>query len=294
MTIDDILKDGRLRQARPKLYQETFNFWMLYLLERVNNMYVWKGLPDSIPAREIEMRLNMAGQCFISDDYDGLPRVFWCNPSDLTGIYLDVPKSFNVYSGTVFSANIKATDGVHIRNNDYTLSTRKIIEVYADKLAHCDLTLVNVLVNMRSKNVPVSASSKLTTRLKTWYKNIYSGKQTPIEDPSYSALEIKNMDMGASMQLRDLAEVRQNIFNEFYNAIGLRQAHIKKAQQNSTEIESGDGMLLLNISNGLKCRQDGAEAFSNFFGGSVTVDYCDEIKMQFEEPEAPKEVSVDE
>jgi hypothetical protein len=58
--------------------------------------------------------------------------------------------------------------------------------------------------------------------------------------------------------------------------------------------ESGDGMLLLNISNGLKCRQDGAEAFSNFFGGSVTVDYCDEIKMQFEEPEAPEEVNVNE
>lgn len=296
MYIDDIFDNGRLSKARPKLYQETFNFWQGNLLERVNNLFKYSDLPDSLPQREIEFRLHMGGQCFVSDDFDGLPRVFWCNASNLSGIYLDEPKSFNIYSGTVFSKNALRSEGVHGRNNDYIIPTKALIDVYADKLAHADLTLVNVLVNMRSKNVPVSASSKLTTRLKTWYKNIYSGKQTPIEDPSYSALEIKNMDMGASMQLRDLAEVRENIINEFYNSIGIRQAHIKKAQMTDNEVEAGDAMLLLNVSNMLECRKQFINDLNDFFGLSASVDYCEELKMQFERPsnieETPQEVKL--
>lgn len=282
MFVDEIFENARLKQSRPKLYAETYKFWQMNLLERVNNLFKYGNLPESIPQREIEFRLHMAGQAWVSDDYDGSPRVFWCNAADTSGIYLDMPKTFNFYSGTVYSGDARRDQGVHGRNNDYMIPTKALIDIYADKLAHADLTLVNVLVNMRAKNVPVSASSKLTTRLNTWFRNIYSGKQTPIEDPSYSALEIKQMDMGASMQLRDLAEVRENIINEFYNSIGIRQAHIKKAQMTDNEVEAGDAMLLLNVSNMLECRKEFVNNLNNFFGLSVTVDYCDELKMQFD------------
>lgn len=281
MTIDEILESAKLRQGKPMLYTQAFKFWQANLLERVNNLFKASGLPDSMPLREIEMRFHIGGQCFVSDEYDGLPRVFWCSPSNTTGIYLDMPKSFNVFSGTVFSKNMQWNEGVHGRNNDYRIPTLDLINVYADKLAHADLTLVNVLVNMRAKNVPVSASSKITTRLRTWFNNLYSGKQTPVEDSSYSSLEIKQMDMGANMQLRDLAEVRENIINEFYNSIGIRQAHIKKAQMTDNEVEAGDAMLLLNVSNMLECRKQFADNLNSFFGLNVKYDYCDELKMQF-------------
>lgn len=264
-------------------YGESFQYWFMQLSERVNNLCVWRGLPLSIPQREIEFRLNMGGQCWV-EQYKKNVRVFDSSFANQNTIYLDEPSQVNIYS-PIFSATCKRDEGVLIRNNDYILPTRLVIKHYADKLAHCDLSLTNAMVNTRAKNVPISASAKMTESLRSWVNRLWSGRVMPIEDKSFSMVEFQKMDTGASTAIIEILDARKSILQEFYECFGIRNSKIKKAQMTNDEVEAGDAMLLVNVKNMLECRQAGACEINEKFGLNVTVDFCDELKQQFDNDE---------
>lgn len=266
-----------------KAYPMILRDWQQILFERVINLFDWEGLPDTLPEREIEARLHGNGICFIYDfKGNGKPYAFNCNAANISNIYTDIPLSMNLQS-VIWSDTVNTSDGVLIRNNSTCLATMKLINLYADKLAHCDLTLVNTLVNMRAKNVPIASGSKMLDRLRLWRENLYNGTFTSIEDPSFLGVDTVSIDTGITSQLRELAEVRQNILNEFYNSIGIRNQYIKKAQQTDDEISAGDTMLKINITDMLDYRQMAADAINAKYGLSCSVDFNEEIKSQFRE-----------
>lgn len=261
-------------------YGEIFQYWFMELSERVNNLFQWGGLPLSIPQREIEFRLNMGGQTAI-DTYKNNIRAFDSTFANQNTIYIDEPSQVNIYS-PIFSATRKRSEVVLIRNNDYVLPTKLVIRYYADKLAHCDLSLNNVMVYTRAKNVPLSASGKMTESIKGWINRLWSGRVMPIEDKSFSMIEFKQMETGASNAITEILDARKALLQEFNECFGMRNSKIKKAQMTTDEVESGDAVLLVNIKNMLECRQKGAEEMNEKYGLNVTVRFCDEIEKQFE------------
>jgi hypothetical protein len=266
-----------------KAYPHVLKDWQMVLFERVINLFDWEGLPDTLPEREIEARLHGNGIAFVYDfKQNGKPYVFNTNSANISNIYTDIPLSMNLQS-VIWSDTVKTSEGVLIRNNSTCLPTMTLINIYADKLAHCDLTMVNMLVNMRAKNVPIASTSKMVDRLRAWRANLFNGSFTSIEDPSFMGVDTVNIDTGTMSALRELAEVRQNILNEFYNSIGIRNQYVKKAQQTDDEISAGDTMLKINITDMLDYRQMAAEAINERYGLNCSVDFNEEIKAQFRE-----------
>lgn len=281
MPLFEFLYASKIEDFSHKTYEELYMYWNMWLLERINNLFEYKGLPDSVAQREIELRLNLDGQCFFME-YSNKLRVFHSSFSNVANIYIDDPLSVNLYS-PIYSTNVPTSAGVLCRNCDYVLPTRTIVEYYADKLAHLDLTLTNVLVNMRAKNVPIAQNAKMFESVKTWLVNLWKGRNTAIEDKSFSMLDFKQMNAGASESLMDIVDARKSVIMEFYEQLGIRNARVKRTQMTDNEVEAGDAMLLLNISNMLKCRKDAVEQLNSKYGLNVSVDYCEEILNQFRE-----------
>ena len=48
-----------------------FRYWFWKLFNLLQEMFVYQGLPDTLPAREIEINLLLTGHCIIFDhDFD--------------------------------------------------------------------------------------------------------------------------------------------------------------------------------------------------------------------------------
>lgn len=274
------LYDEKMKTCESWDYSDHFSFWFMQLTERVNALFLYGGLPLSIPQREIEFRLINDGQAFFTK-YKNNIRVFNSTFANQATIYLDEPKDLNIWS-PIYSGCVDRNSGVLARNNDYCLPSSMIIRYYADKLAHADLTYTNTLVNMRAKNVPVSQTSKMTNSVRDWLNALWNGRNIPIEDGSYSKLEFKEMNTGGDSKILDIVETRKAILVEFYECFGIRQSRVKKAQMTDEEVQSGDAMLLVNVRNMLECRRLAVEELNKKYGLSVTVDFSEDLKNQFE------------
>lgn len=274
------LYDEKIETCEAWDYSAIFHYWFMQLVERINSLFVYDGLPLSIPQRELEFRFTNDGQCWVTKYKNNL-RVFDSSFANQNTIYLDEPKQVNIHA-PVYSDTVDRNSGVLFRNNDYCLPSAMIVRYYADKLAHADLTYTNTLVNLRAKNVPVSQTSKMTNSVKSWLNALWNGRNIPIEDGSYSSLEFKEMNTGANAQILDIVETRKAILVEFYECFGIRQSRVKKAQMTDDEVQSGDAMLLVNVKNMLECRRAGIEEFNAKYNMNASVDFCEELKNQFD------------
>lgn len=274
------LYDEKMKTCESWEYSDLFSYWFMQLSERVNALFLYDGLPLSIPQREIEFRLMNDGQAFFTK-YKNNVRVFNSTFANQATIYLDEPKQVNIWS-PIYSGCVDRNTGVLARNNDYCVPSSMIVRYYADKLAHADLTYTNTLVNMRAKNVPVSQTSKMTNSIREWLNALWNGRNIPIEDGSYSKLEFKEMNTGADSKILDIVETRKAILVEFYECFGIRQSRVKKAQMTDEEVQSGDAMLLVNVRNMLECRRLAIEEFNAKFGFNASVDFSEDLKNQFE------------
>lgn len=274
------LYDEKMKTCESWEYTDLFSYWFMQLAERVNALFLYDGLPLSIPQREIEFRLMNDGQAFFMK-YKNNIRVFNSTFANQMTIYLDEPKEVNVWS-PIYSGCVDRNAGVLARNNDYCIPSSMIVRYYADKLAHADLTYTNTLVNMRAKNVPVSQTSKMTNSIREWLNALWNGRNIPIEDGSYSSFEFKEMNTGGDSKILDIVETRKAILVEFYECFGIRQSRVKKAQMTDEEVQSGDAMLLVNVRNMLECRRLAVEELNKKYNLSVTVDFSEDLKNQFE------------
>lgn len=140
-----LLKETEIELQLP----QSVNYWVEMLFEKIVRIFEWEGL--TFPQREIEMRLISTGFCgFVKDDildymvaYGGMSR-----PTQ----YFDVFKDFT-YSAPLAKGGTKKIDKdcVIINNTALRNPMNVFIKRYAILLAHCDVTLVMSLVNLRTK-----------------------------------------------------------------------------------------------------------------------------------------------
>ena len=171
-----LLKETELEMQLP----QSVNYWIEMLFEKIVKIFEWKGLP--FPQREIEMRLITTGFCgFVKDDildymvaYGGMS-----GPTQ----YFDVFKYFT-YSAPLAKGGTKEIDKdcVIINNTALRNPMNTFIKRYAILLAHCDVTLVMSLVNLRTKNIIATDDQGTADSYKEMFKKFYKGEFSALID----------------------------------------------------------------------------------------------------------------
>ena len=280
-----------LKNAEVKFFQKeggTFTrfyaFWKDNLFERLMRLFVWRC--DPVPAKEIEMRLHLQGHCGIADfiitgedtDRQSGLTAFFGNYYGV-GKYFD-EKPFYMLRCPIWAGSGKiGTDCEVISNNSLRNPTIEIVEHYAFLLAHTEVTLNSTMINARDAGgVPVATSTKQLESITTYQKKLYNGVMGAVTDNWGLGVNYAGTTRQTNQNVVDVVEVRQKLLKNFYADIGIRAAFDKRSNAVTSEVEADTSMLLLNNSDMLDSRKNGAERVNRLYGTNWSVELAPEIQ----------------
>lgn len=281
-------KEGR-KISKVARESSTFNsfyeYWRNELFERVMRLFVWENTYTiennqvvGIKPKEIEQRLILQGHC-------GITRIN--NEKEVTAMfgnyfgvakYLDEKPKYMVrcpiYSGErTIGKDIVVIDSNSLRNPIYDL-----IHHYAILLGHSEVTLVDALVNVRdSGGVPVATTEKQKQSIAEYQGKVFNGQYGVVTDVGNLGLQYLGSDRKTTQSIQDIVITREKILKSFYSDIGVRSAFEKRSNSVEAEVEADTSLLLLNLADMIKCREDGAKAVNEMFGTNWSVHIAEEI-----------------
>lgn len=257
-------------------YGYGYIFWKEHLLERVQRLFVYKGLPDGLPQKEIELPLYLKGFVGICD-YKNELTAFNGTFHGVTK-YIDEFTHFNCYCPIdTFTKKIN-DDIIVIENTSLRNPLLPLIHHYAVMLAHTDVTLVNSLINVRDNGgVPVAPNEKTKASIEQYHNKLYNGQYGIVTDLGLQGVDYVGTTRGGSQSIKEIYEVREKLIKSFYQAIGIKGSFEKNNNAVSDEVTSDTSLLQINIHDMLECRKTGIEKVNNMFGTSIEVNLAPEI-----------------
>ena len=153
----------------------SFEYWKDMLFAKCVKLFEWKGLPEGIPQKEIEIRCILEGFCgFVDDNKLG----FMVASGSLSGPtqYWDEFTQFT-YAAPKAAGGTKTIgkNAVIIANSTLRNSLMPTIEKYASLLAHCDATMKCALVNLRYTDLLRAEDDGTAESVKAAHKAMYKG-----------------------------------------------------------------------------------------------------------------------
>ena len=259
-----------------------------YMMNKTIKMFEYKGLPETIPVRELELILQLfrfviftkmptsdGDKLFVS--YGGLggqPNEYY-QPTQAIVVnpYLRYSEVLRLDDYIKKDANAVVTwnDSCHI--GLYPLNNR-----YASLLAETDLTLKYMLVNMRFMNVLTGNSDADKESLKKMFEDVEDGTgygivvtEKFIDDSNMGKIDMQTSH--SQNQLKDVIEVKQYLMGSWLNELGLNANYnMKREAINESEADLNEDSLLPMIDDMLQQRKQMCENVNKMFGTEISVE----------------------
>lgn len=259
-----------------------YKYWFSKLLNITLSMFEYKGLPLSLPQREIEAQLQLTGHCTIFNKNGNLVTTY-------VGLY-DINDYYQptkgVYTQPVLGSGELIIDGynnvniwncsleenimdIPVDNNLYTFISR-----YARRLADTESTSNIYTVNNRASVYPVSKNDKVKQSLEKFFNALAIGKREIVgDDAIIEGFKVEPIPRNGSVDdIIKWEDARDKILEQFYRDIGVKFRNNKRAQMSDEEVESDEQLLLISLDDMLKCRKEGLAKLNEKFGLDVSVE----------------------
>ena len=239
------------------------------------SMFEWVNLPESMNQRFLEKSLYFFGRASLlySEKYGYINLN--CASDGFINLY-DLPTKLNCYSHDLhftrdlYTGNTgkrKDEECILVLNNYDYLPTYATIQLFAQKLAECDMTMN---VNLKAQKTPVliltSDEQRLT--MENLY-NQYDGNKPMIfgDGNVLNMGSIKAIDTKAPYVIDKISEYKKEIWNEFLTFIGVNNvAQEKKERLVSDEVNQNNELINYNLQSFLAPRQEACKQFNEKFG----------------------------
>ena len=260
---------------------ELCNSYIQYYLARLQSMFKYDGLPESIPQKWLEHYLLVNGSCvFIMDGDDlivttggwgGLPDRYY------------VPQSY-IVSNPYVKEETRRTytideDCVLIRNDVYAQGIMPMLQKYCSQLVENDITMNVADILARATLTITALTNKDRESVEQWLKRIRKGELAAIgELPAMAGNQERNVNIqpfqSTASTLTDLIEYHQYLKAGLFNELGLNSNYnMKRESINSNESQLNDDMLHPLIDDMLAMRQEALEKVNAMFGTNITVEF---------------------
>lgn len=260
---------------------ELCNSYIQYYLARLQSMFKYDGLPESIPQKWLEHYLLVNGSCvFIMDGDDlivttggwgGLPDRYY------------VPQSY-IVSNPYVKEETRRTytideDCVLARNDVYAQGIMPLLQKYCSQLVENDITMNVADILARATLTITALTNKDRESVEQWLKRIRKGELAAIgELPAMAGNQERNVNIqpfqSTASTLTDLIEYHQYLKAGLFNELGLNSNYnMKRESINSNESQLNDDMLHPLIDDMLAMRQEALEKVNAMFGTNITVEF---------------------
>ena len=279
-----------------------YKFCFALLLNRIVNMFDWRGLPDTVDKQYLNYLLFCTGAATFFQIGNKTYIANCAQGGELNEYYqpeyaiLANPKlsngNDNLKIGTdcevvYLSTFDKLTRGANTWGllPPPTCPTYQLIKKYAELLADILTSLDISINNTRFAYLFVAPSDATKNSVELAMRNIYNGEpyvcvvDNGLLDNTINALPLTDK---SNTVIRDLRESYNFVLSEFYHAIGIdSQQNYKRERLITSEVESDRAPLFINILDMKNSVVEGVEKVNKLFNLSVEVDLNEEFKKAF-------------
>lgn len=255
--------------------------YVRYFLARLQSMFIYEGLPDSIPAKWLENYLLVNGSCVFIETDKGLivTRAGIGGQPDEYYIPTECIVT-NPYIQAEYNKVYKRDENCVLMVNDtYAQGLLPMIKKYCAMLVENDITMNIADIMSRASLILSAADDQTRESAELFIKRLFEGKLSVIGETPFlvanqdKALSIEQLS-GANQTITNLIEYHQYLKASLYNELGLNSNYnMKRESINSGESQLNDDMLHPLIDNMLKERQEGLERVNKMFNTNITVKF---------------------
>lgn len=238
------------------------------------SMFEWVNLPDTMNSRYLEMCLYYKGQAALLYDED----YGFINTQAADSGYINIyglPTKINCYSYSynkmrelyVPNTNLPAEEEcILVMNNYQRVPTASTISLYAERLCEaqraCD-------TNVKAQKTPIllltDKNQELT--LRNMYAQYDGNAPVIFGDRNLLADKpIDSINTNAEFVANDIREYMQGIWNDFLCFIGINNLSEKKERLITTEANTNNELVNLNMQSYLIPRKQACKEFNDKFG----------------------------
>lgn len=246
-----------------------------YMLSRCQSMFTYRGLPETIPKRDLELLLQTNGNVCITEVSGDLYALTGGMGGEPNAYYR--PTKYTVANPALKLSKTYTIDKdcVVVPNDSMYMGLLPLHRRYATKLVENDITMLLASVNMRTTALISAADDSTKASAEVFLKQMYEGKLGVIgERALFESLKTQPYTgAGANNTLTNLIEMHQYTKASWFNELGLNANYnMKREAINSDESQLNEDALAPLVDDMLECRQVGLEKVNSMFGTNITVE----------------------
>lgn len=260
--------------------------YICYFLDRLQSMFKWEGLPDTIPQKWLESYLLTDGQCAVINTSKGLFATNGGMGADPNEYY--IPTKYIVTNpwlpegstaGKQYTIYGEEQNAVLVRNDTYTVGLMPLLLKYCTQMVENDITMSIADIWARASAAFSAADDQTRESAELWLKRLRKGELGVIGEAPFLAgnqnESLRTNPIGTvAGTLTDLIEYHQYLKAGLYNDIGLNSNYnMKREAIMSNETKLNDDALHPLIDTMLACRKEAAEEINRLFGTEITVEF---------------------
>ena len=268
--------------------------YVRYYLARLQSMFVYDGLPGSIPAKWLENYLLVNGSCVwikTGDDIivtragvGGKPDEYYI-PTECIVTNPYIQQEYNrTYTRDV--------DCVLMVNDTYAQGLLPLLKKYCSMMVEAEVSMNLNCIMSRGTAALSAADDNTKESAELWLKRVREGQLGVIGESPFlignqdRALTVNQMS-GADATITNLIEYMQYIKASLYNELGLQSNYnMKREAINSGESQLNEDMLHPLIDDMLRERQEALLKVNEMFGTNISVSFNSAWEINEREEEA--------
>ena len=257
-----------------------YSSYVRYFLARLQSMFIYEGLPETIPQKWLENLLLVNGSCVIIQNGDkgliatrcgigGKPDVYYI-PTEciVTNPYAE-PQTNKSYT--------RDEDCVLIVNDTYAQGLLPLLHKYCTMMCENDITLNIAGITSRASIILSACDDRTKESARLFIKHLFDGELDIIGESPFlagnqeHALSVNQLTK-SNDTITNLIEYHQYLKASLYNELGLQSNYnMKRESINAGESQLNEDMLHPLIDDMLRERKEGVERVNKMFGTNITV-----------------------
>lgn len=224
--------------------------YVLYMLDRLQSMFRYEGLPESIPERDLILTLQVNGfACIPNPEYtnDKAYALYGTLGGEPNPYYMPT-KCIVANPALKFDKEMTIDDDcIIIPHDPMYLGLIPLLSRYATGLVENDISILMAQYNVRAMNIMTAPDDATYKSAVKYLEDLQAGKLGAIAE-NYFLDGIKvhtSANQGASPHITELIELEQYFKAGWYNDLGLNANYnMKRESINSNEAQLNDDALL--------------------------------------------------
>ena len=280
--------------------------YVLTMFDRTNQMFEYKGLPDTIPSYMLELYLQINGHIgwlewngklyALPGGWGGAPDPYYrptiyivANPA-LGGSHdCKIVNHLPPFDKTVWSTK---PDCVLMRNDTNMMGLFYLFSRCATELSENDISIRSAQINSRQQSIIAASTDREIASARAYIKALEDGKLESVMDQAMVTKGIRatNVSVQSANVIIQLIELQQYLKASWYNEIGLNaNFNMKREYLSEEELMAQTDTLIPLVDDMLHCRQEAIEVVNYTFGTSISVDKNSAWKNKQKELETEQE-----